>query len=155
MTSKPEDSNTIKVLVSKKLMNVKESGCIEWMGHKNALGYGVLGASKTKIYIHRLMWSLFRGRITKNLCICHKCDNPPCINPDHLFIGTHKDNMADMNRKGRSRRYKFPPRIKYSDSLVKKMRKDYDNGMAIKEIIRKYGIKYTQAYRIVKRKVRI
>ena len=53
---------------------------------------------------HRVVWTEHNGLIPKGMCICHHCDNPPCINIDHLFLGTHKENMEDMARKGRGRK---------------------------------------------------
>jgi len=81
-------------------MNKNE--CWIWRGYKNRHGYGqmTLRGGRNE-YSHRLSYNLFVGAIPKGKCVLHKCDNPPCINPDHLFLGTRKDNVTDMDKKGR------------------------------------------------------
>ena len=84
------------------------SGCWNWSGKRLPRGYGQTSWSsceqprdKRCVYAHRAAWVLTFGAIPDGLCVCHHCDNPSCCNPDHLFLGTHKDNIADMDRKGR------------------------------------------------------
>ena len=76
-------------------------GCWLWTGAKNDKNYGNFRVAKKIISTHRLSWLLFKGPLLANLCILHKCDNPPCINPDHLWMDTHQANMDDMFAKGR------------------------------------------------------
>lgn len=77
------------------------TGCHEWSGSRTAGGYGLVGNTK-RVRVHRLSWELANGStIPDGMVIRHKCDNPPCINPEHLEIGTHADNMADMFSRGR------------------------------------------------------
>lgn len=89
-----------------KLKNVRvtDRGCWEWQGSVTPIGYGKVGAGKyLVISTHRLAWMMFRGEIGAGLNVLHRCDNRPCINPDHLWLGTLSDNCADMVSKGRHR----------------------------------------------------
>lgn len=78
-------------------------GCLEWKGTRTFENYGRLFVRRRSIRAHRLAWELVHGPIPDGLCVCHQCDNPPCVNPDHLFLGSHQDNNRDAVRKGRSR----------------------------------------------------
>jgi hypothetical protein len=91
---------------------VAESGCWEWTGRKDENGYGriqVLGRSNH--CAHRLSYELNVGLIPDGLNACHRCDNPGCVNPAHLFIGTQGDNMRDCARKGRLGMQRNPERM--------------------------------------------
>ncbi len=85
------------------------SGCILWIGRINKdTGYGQLacwapGTRRKYRAAHRLAWEAVNGTIPTGLLVCHKCDTPPCINPDHMFLGTNADNSADKVAKGRAR----------------------------------------------------
>lgn len=80
----------------------KTDGCWLWMGGRYPTSYGKVRVSNRTTYAHRVAWALSNGEIPAGLHVCHHCDNPPCVRPDHLFVGTCKDNMQDRARKGRS-----------------------------------------------------
>jgi hypothetical protein len=77
------------------------SGCWLWLGRPQSTGYGQLHVSGKRTLAHRYSWELEIGPIPDGMYVLHRCDNRLCVNPDHLFVGTHQDNMDDMVRKGR------------------------------------------------------
>lgn len=77
------------------------STCVEWTAAKTTAGYGLFSVGRSLRYAHRAMWVGAFGPIPKGASVLHKCDNPACIRPSHLFLGTQGDNMRDMVRKGR------------------------------------------------------
>jgi len=81
----------------------RPNGCVEWTGGLDDHGYGRISVNGKNVYTHRFAWELVNGPIPDGMFICHHCDNPPCCNPDDLFVGTHDDNMADKVAKGRTR----------------------------------------------------
>lgn len=81
---------------------VSKSGCWEWQGAINNQGYGLLATPFTRL-AHRAAYFTKFPQADRSLCVCHKCDNPRCINTDHHFLGTQADNLNDMRQKGRSR----------------------------------------------------
>ena len=84
-----------------RIERVPFSGCWVWTGSGNSNDYGVLHVTGQRWMAHRLAFVLTKGAIQDDLLVCHTCDVPPCLNPDHLFLGTTKDNVADSLRKGR------------------------------------------------------
>lgn len=80
----------------------KSKGCWTWTAAINNRGYGKFSLETGKWSLaHRASWLIHYGKIPKGLHVLHRCDNPPCVRPDHLFLGTGKDNFADMIDKGR------------------------------------------------------
>lgn len=85
------------------IVGIPWSGCWLWSGTLNNKGYGMFWTKQTenKCLSHRFAWEQARGAIPKGLCVLHKCDVPCCVNPEHLFLGSIKDNNKDMTLKGR------------------------------------------------------
>lgn len=102
--------------------------CWEWIGNKSHNGYGTMAISHgVMIRAHRLSWMLCCGDLQKDILVLHHCDNPSCVNPKHLFIGTHKDNAVDAKVKGRWTRGEKSGRSKLKESDVKLIRERYKN----------------------------
>lgn len=80
------------------------TGCWLWTGNLHGNGYGLVSHKKKTIGAHRAAWLAFRGAIPSGLWVLHRCDHPPCVNPDHLFLGTHAENEKDKIQKGRQAR---------------------------------------------------
>jgi hypothetical protein len=118
--------------------------CWGWTGARNRKGYGVVKWQGQLFVAHRLAWTLTSGPIVDDSFVLHRCDNPPCCNPAHLFLGTAADNTADAIAKGRLKTL-FPagerhPLARLTDADAALIRQMREAGVPLKEIAARFGI---------------
>lgn len=137
-----------------------EKGCINWLGQKDKNGYGRIKQMKGKrIRAHRYSYQTFVEVIPEGYLVCHKCDNPSCVNPEHLFLGTPKDNSQDRSKKGRGANNNLtgiPLRLLPNSKLTKEevlQIRDLLKSKALlnKEIAKLYGVHRSTILHIKKR----
>lgn len=125
---------------------VTESGCWEWSGYRDAAGYGTVGDGNKGELAHRIAYETWVGSIPQGKVVRHVCDNPPCINPDHLRAGTQIENMEDMTSRDR-----FYSKLTRDD--VVQIRERYSAGGITHETLGKeFGVSGSNISRIVNRK---
>jgi len=118
--------------------------CWEWKAAKRNDGYGQFSLNRKPIGAHIVSYQFFCGEISKGMCVCHKCDNRSCVNPKHLFLGTHKENMADMVRKKRQsdRKGSKNSRAILKEDDILKIRKLFETKLTQTEIGKMFGVSY-------------
>lgn len=117
--------------------------CWHWIGLKSKYGYGKMCINSKNLTAHRFMYEMINGDIPSNMFICHKCDNPACVNPNHLFLGNVRDNTVDMVQKNRAPNYKGNnnPRSKITDKIVLEIyNKAKYSGISYNKLAREYKI---------------
>jgi hypothetical protein len=123
---------------------IKDNGCWEWQGAKANHGYGVfrvtINGSNCLLRAHRFSYEQYIGKITSKMMVCHKCDNPCCVNPEHLFLGSAKDNSLDMAKKKRSTFGERNPQAKLTEKQVKQIKLMLKKGISSPIIAIKYGV---------------
>jgi hypothetical protein len=150
----------------KRVKNVGGEGCWEWSMSRNIYGYGIAHHLKKRIGAHRLSWTLTNGEIPEGMQVLHKCDNPPCCRPDHLFLGTPLDNIHDAIMKERLQvkrgmdvvmRMKekllnppapAPKQRKLSDEQIEELRFRRRNGEKRRKLAEEFGIHPHQVWKI-------
>lgn len=121
-------------------------GCWLWTGSRYENGYGKVRIEKRDRHAHRAAWELEYGEIDPGLFVCHKCDVRLCVRPDHLFLGTHKDNMADMKAKKRAassdRIGELNWRAKLTIEQVQVIRQLRQSGLGSTVIAKQFGVSH-------------
>ena len=144
----------------------KSYGCWEWIGNKNTgpMPYGRIKVGGKEFKAHVYSWIIHNGDNRNGLCVCHSCDNPSCVNPNHLWIGTSADNVHDCISKGRATRRsgrgksrfgEAHPHAKLTDEAVKIIRKEYQKnkrGFGASSLSQKYGVSKQVILGVIHRK---
>lgn len=118
-------------------MPVTESGCWIWLRSLSPSGYGQVFSGSMMEGAHRFSWRAFNGEIPEDACVLHKCDVRCCVNPDHLYVGDHQQNMDDMNGRGRGRYFGGEENAfaKLSDQQVTSIRVAYASGKLTQALV--------------------
>lgn len=147
---------TLEERILSRIERLPECGCWIWMGATIRKEYGTIGSSPftDEVLVHRISWILFKGPIPEGAQVLHHCDTPPCINPDHLFLGSNQDNVDDKMQKGR-----FKPVIGANhgmafliDEQVLEIRRRYAAGERQVDLADAFGTNRQRIYQIVHRK---
>lgn len=144
---------TVKNIFYANVLISQHSNCLEWIGslitYKN---YGIIMIGGKKLLAHRLSYQIFNGEIPPNKIICHHCDNTKCVSPDHLFIGTAKENNQDKINKNRGNYYKLKNRLKLIQVInIQNMIKE---GQSTAKIAEKYKVSFATILRIKKKAIK-
>ena len=133
------------------LHSVKDkNGCWIWSKMIYPNGYGRIYVQGNYVLAHRASYEAFRGLIPKGKCVCHKCDNHLCINPNHLWIGTHEENMQDCRQKHRNVHGERSPECRLTDCQIEEMRSLWNESFSIERLKRIFNCSTTHIKEIVK-----
>jgi HNH endonuclease len=141
---KPNDESIIWSRVEK-----TEDGCWNWTAGKGTRGYGHVRIRGKTRAAHRLSYELATGPIPCGMFVCHRCDNPSCVNPEHLFLGTDADNMADKTAKGRQTKGASVNTAKLDAQVVQSIRESRAAGASYSQLAAKHGVSKQQIANIV------
>lgn len=128
--------------------------CWEWRAARRPGGYGAFQVRGRTVKAHRIAYDMLKGPVPASMDVCHTCDNPPCCNPEHLFLGTHADNMADCKSKGRTQkgRGETHSRVKLTENDVRQIRLLYGR-VRVKDLASKFNVKASTICNIQSRRL--
>lgn len=131
----------------------KTDGCWEWQGTRTKDGYGQTKSNRVSVYTHRLSWEMAHGAIPPGMTINHTCDNPPCVRPDHLVLGTQQSNMVDMKRRGRASggtvQGSRVGTARLTEATAAAIRAEYAQGTSKRALAQKYGVARPTIYKLL------
>lgn len=128
----------------------KTDGCWKWLGAKDSDGYGIMTADTKPVKAHRYSYEKHKGHIPEGMWVLHTCDNPECTNPDHLYIGTNKENVKDRMDRKRQPDGERHPDAKMTIAQVRQLREKGKTG-TYKTIGEQYGLSIAQTAKILNR----
>lgn len=123
----------------------KTPSCWLWEGQIYPTGYGNFWMNNKNVMAHRAAYLIFLGEIEEGKVVCHRCDNPSCVNPDHLFLGTYKENTRDMMRKGRKPPQKSRLNILNQNEIIKR----YLNGETQRNLAKEFKVHQRSIWRYI------
>jgi len=139
-----------------KSVNIKNwNDCWLWSGSFQKNGYGYLSVSQKNLSAKRVSWAIHNKKNPGNNFICHKCDNPKCVNPAHLYAGTPQDNSNDMKERNRSLRGEKCPAAKLSNDDVVEIKNRYHNGELQRLLAKEFGVTREHVNKIINGKKRV
>lgn len=123
------------------MAKVDRSGCCwEWTAMMSTRGYGRIKINGRRVSAHRVSWTIHNGPIPEGLWVLHRCDNRRCVNPEHLFLGTHEENMRDMREKGRASSGEARYNAKLTESDVAEIRRLRAEGSRLRPLAERFGV---------------
>lgn len=131
---------TVKERLLKRVEVDDISGCWNWIGAKNIRGYGQIKVDGAQLGAHRVSYEVFYGNLQEHLCVIHSCDNPSCINPDHLSLGTNKENSEDMVSKKRQCYGDRNARSILRPDQVLEIRSLLESNIPVRQIAERFGV---------------
>ena len=143
------------VLFVQKIKINQINGCWEWTGYRSPKGYGKFVFDGGSL-AHRFSYLLYKGGIPEGMQVCHTCDNPSCVSPDHLWLGTNRENQMDCIKKGRA--FRNSPKgshnglSKITEKDVRKIRDMRKNGVSKPKIAKLFNITSSNVYYIVSKR---
>jgi hypothetical protein len=139
-----EYETPIERILSKTVLN-ELTGCWEWKGYTYSTGQGSISIDNKPTLVYRAVYEFYYGKIPEGLLACHKCDNHSCVNPNHIFLGTYKDNSQDAAKKGRLERGSKRKLSKLKEEDIFMIRKD---SRQQRTIAKDYNVSQCTIYRI-------
>jgi hypothetical protein len=124
----------------------RTDGCWLWRGKRKRSGYGVFSFRGKRVRAHRMAWRLEHGSVPSDRLVCHRCDQPACVRPEHLFLGTSADNMRDMRSKGRAPKHSTP---KLTQERAEELRRLRAEGLSWPMLSAEFGVGVSTARKIV------